>query len=482
MDRRRIGALVLAAGASERFGSVKALARLGGLPLLQRVLDTAAATGFGDVVVVLGDAAEEIEAAIAWRGERRVRNPDPGAGLSSSLRVGMASLAEGTEAVLVLLGDQPLVRVQVIEVLLAALGDCGRQVVAPRYAGGGGANPVLIAREAWPLVLEAAGDRGLGPVLRAHPALVHEVAVPGENPDVDTPGDLAALEWGERVRANREQVDRVREVPDDEDFYAPLTHRFRDDPRRSDDDVLDVLRSLVRPGETWLDIGAGPGRFALPIALVAGEVIAVDASAGMLAALREGMAEHGIGNVRIVQGRWPLERGAPAGSGEPGSPGGWVAGPPAGILADVALIANVGYDIETIGPFLDAMEASARRMCAAVLMDRQPASVAEQFWPAVHGEERATLPGLAEFLDLLHARGASPSLVPLARPPRGFSSEEALVEFIRRQLWVAPGSAKDGRVRELIRGELVDRPGGVGLRNQRPSRVGVVRWDPRREE
>ncbi len=478
MDRRRIAALVLAAGASARFGSVKALARLGGQPLLQRVLDTAAASGFGDVVVVLGDAAEEIEAAIAWRGERRVRNPDPAAGLSSSLRVGVASLAEGTEAVMVVLGDQPLVRVQVIDALLAALGDGGRQVVAPRYAGGGGANPVLIAREAWPLVLEAAGDRGLGPVLRAHPALVHEVAVPGENPDVDTPGDLAALEWGERVRANREQVDRVREVPDDEDFYAPLTQRFRDDPRRSDDDVLDVLRSLVRPGETWLDIGAGAGRFALPIALLAGEVIAVDASAGMLAALREGMAEHGIGNVRIVQGRWPLEPGAhgASGAGDADAP------PRPRILADVALIANVGYDIEAIGPFLDAMEASARRMCVAVLMDRQPASVAEQFWPAVHGEERATLPGLAEFLDLLRARGVTPSLESLARPPRGFPSEEALVEFIRRQLWVAPGSAKDDRLRELIRAELVKRPGGVGLRVQRPSRAGVVRWGPRRED
>jgi SAM-dependent methyltransferase len=307
---------------------------------------------------------------------------------------------------------------------------------------------------------------------------VHEVAVPGENPDVDTPGDLAALEWGERVRANREQVDRVREVPDDEDFYAPLTHRFRDDPRRSDDDVLDVLRALVRPGETWLDIGAGAGRFALPIALLAGEVIAVDASAGMLAALREGMAEHGIGNVRIVQGRWPLEPGAHGASGASGAE----APSRPRILADVALIANVGYDIEAIGPFLDAMEASARRMCVAVLMDRQPASVAEQFWPAVHGEERATLPGLAEFLDLLRARGACPSLVSLERPPRGFPAEEALVEFIRRQLWVAPGSARDGRLRELIRAELVDRPGGVGLRGQRPSRVGVVRWGPRREE
>ncbi len=470
MDRVRVSALVLAAGASERFGGVKTLARLGGRPVLQHVLDTVAAIGFGDVVVVLGDAPAQIEAAIGWRGERRVCNPDPGAGLSSSLRVGMAALAEGTEAALVLLGDQPLVRADVIEALLGALRDGGRPVVVPRYAGGGGANPVLIARAAWPLALGATGDRGLGPVLRVHPELVHEVAVLGANPDVDTRGDLAALEWAERVRANREQVDRVREVPDDPDFYAPLTARFRDDPRRSGDDVLDVLRSLVRPGETWLDIGAGAGRYALPIALLAREVIAVDASAGMLAALRESMAEHGIGNVRIVHARWPLESGGPAAGGPDAAP--------VGLLADVALIANVGYDIEAIGSFLDAMEASARRMCVAVLMDRQPASIAEQFWPAVHGEARVPLPGLPEFLDLLHARGASPALAALERAPRGFPDEETLVEFIRRQLWVAGGGAKDRLLRELIRARLVGRNGGVGLRGQHPSRVAVVHWGP----
>src|SRR5207247_1736522 len=85
----------------------------------------------------------------------------------------------------------------------------------------------------------------------------------------------------------------------------------------------------------------------LPLALIVREVIAVDPSPTMLAGLRAGMAEHGIDNIRVVEGRWPLP---PADSGAP----------PADIAADVALIAHVGYDVEAIGPFLDARQAALR--------------------------------------------------------------------------------------------------------------------------
>jgi CTP:molybdopterin cytidylyltransferase MocA len=67
-------------------------------------------------------------------------------------------------------------------------------VVVPRYAEGGGSNPLLLRREAFDLVDEATGDRGLGPLLEARPELVLEVPVPGRNPDVDTPADLDALQ------------------------------------------------------------------------------------------------------------------------------------------------------------------------------------------------------------------------------------------------------------------------------------------------
>lgn len=196
-----VAAVVLAAGGSTRFGGPKLLAPLDGRPVLQHVLDTVAQLRPAVTVVVLGDAADALEGAISWRGERRVRNPDPGRGLSSSLRLGVgavASVAAGEEgpvvdAALILLGDQPRVRPEVIAALLAAAQDTDRPIVAPRYASDSAPNPVLLRRAAWAIAEEARGDRGLRPLLAARPDLVWWVPVEGANPDVDTPEDLAAL-------------------------------------------------------------------------------------------------------------------------------------------------------------------------------------------------------------------------------------------------------------------------------------------------
>src|SRR5579871_354553 len=85
-------------------------------------------------------------------------------------------------------------------------------------------------------------------------------------------------EWSRRVHANREQVNRFREVEDGSDFYGPIAARFEADPRWRDDPALDALLALAQPGGTWLDVGAGGGRYALPLALVIREVVALDPS------------------------------------------------------------------------------------------------------------------------------------------------------------------------------------------------------------
>jgi molybdenum cofactor cytidylyltransferase len=192
----RIGAVVLAAGASTRFGSPKALAELDGRPILEHVLDAIREAGIDEVVVVLGHAADEIEDGIEWLDERIVRNPDPRE-MSSSLQIGLDAIADAEPAVqaaLIVLGDQPRTRPTVIRALIAAARTSSLSVMAPSYADGGGANPILLRREAFDLVDETSGDRGLGPLLEARPELVLEVPVGGGNPDVDTPGDLEALQ------------------------------------------------------------------------------------------------------------------------------------------------------------------------------------------------------------------------------------------------------------------------------------------------
>ena len=283
-------------------------------------------------------------------------------------------------------------------------------------------------------------------------------------PDSTTLASDLEIDWSERVRANREQAERLRESTT-ADFYAPVTARFVADPRRTDEPVLDVLQALAHRDQRWLDIGAGAGRYALPLALRVREVVAVEPSAAMRRALRTGIEEHGITNVRIVPGAWP----AAMADLEP---------MPA---ADVALIAHVGYDIEAIGPFLDAMEAAASDRCVAVLTDQSPAAVADPLWPLVHGEQRVALPALPELLALLRARGRETEVVRVDRMARAFDSVEALTAFLRRQLFIDEGSTKDIHFRAILP-ELIVRRDGVWTLAEGPAgSVGVVTWAaPRR--
>ncbi len=269
------------------------------------------------------------------------------------------------------------------------------------------------------------------------------------------PEALAA--WAARVRADGDQVARLREAPEGADFYAPVAARFRADPYRADEPVLDILRSLVKPGDTWLDIGAGGGRYALPLALLAKEVIAVEPSEGMAGVLREGMAEHAITNIRLVSSRWPAA---------------------IHLEADCSLIANVGNDIEQLGPFLDAMEAATRRLCVAVMPAAPPASFAYPFWPPVHGEEREALPALPEFLALLLARGKLFEVRLSSRPPMVYPDMETALGFLRQQLFIQPGGSKDRILQRLVGERLAPHDGQVAL-SPKPVTVAVVTWEPR---
>lgn len=268
----------------------------------------------------------------------------------------------------------------------------------------------------------------------------------------------ALADWAARVRRNREQAERHRRAaPDGGDFYAPIASWFRADPRREGDAVLEALRGLVRPDETVLDIGAGGGRYALPLALHAREVIAVEPSEGMRAVLRSGMEAHGIANLRVVAEAWPCAD-APA--------------------ADVALIAHVGYDVEAIGPFLEAMEAAAARLCAAVLFSRPPPSRADPFWEAIHGEPREPLPALPQFLALQRARGRRCETAYVDAGAPGWDGVEDALRFLRQQLWVAPDGPEDARLRELLpRHARIDADGRVAFTRD-VGALGVASWEP----
>jgi CTP:molybdopterin cytidylyltransferase MocA len=178
-------AVILAAGASTRFGSPKQLARVGDRTMLASVIDTAREANLGPIVVVVRRGIAVPPDVVP------VVNDEPDAGLSRSLRMGIEALPANVGGAVILLGDQPTLPSRTIRAVVSAARS-DRPVVAARADGRLG-SPVLLLRDAFFLAQEARGDEGLRSILTDHQQLVTPVDVESHPPDVDTPADLGAL-------------------------------------------------------------------------------------------------------------------------------------------------------------------------------------------------------------------------------------------------------------------------------------------------
>jgi molybdenum cofactor cytidylyltransferase len=184
---------VLAAGGGSRFGGGKLLAKLGGRPIIEAVLDNLREAPVDEIIAVVGADAERLREVCERHGVRTVANEEWERGQSTSVVAGLR--ASGGRAAVVLLGDQPFVGAEAVARLVAAFAE-GAKIAVATY-GGKQRNPVLFSREIWRLLeAELAGDEGARSVLRRHPELVVEVPCEGvgDPVDVDTREDLRRLE------------------------------------------------------------------------------------------------------------------------------------------------------------------------------------------------------------------------------------------------------------------------------------------------
>jgi molybdenum cofactor cytidylyltransferase len=189
----RVAAIVLAAGEASRYGGQKLLAPLRGKPLLQHALDAANASRLEPVVVVLGADADKITRAIDVGRARIVRNAEYASGQASSLRAGVHAV-EDADAVIVLLGDQPLVTAALLDALVARQRETGAAAVICAQDGRR-SPPTLLGAEFFPLIDALRGDVGAREILARRSDVVTLDVAPAiaRLDDIDTRADLDRL-------------------------------------------------------------------------------------------------------------------------------------------------------------------------------------------------------------------------------------------------------------------------------------------------
>ena len=265
----------------------------------------------------------------------------------------------------------------------------------------------------------------------------------------------ATEHWNEMVRVEHAQSDSMRKEDPPADSWSNFAQQFRADPRRIDDPLVNYLRQLVPPEQVVLDVGAGGGRLALPLALEAKKVFAVEPSPSMCRVLREVASEFNVPNVEVIESGW-LDAQAPQ--------------------AELAICCHVLYVIQDIEAFVRKLEQHAKQVLV-IVYQAPPQSQIYPLWEPIHGVPRSPLPSLPEFLEVLTQLGVEPDIhVVHTERNRGFESLEAAKDQLARRLYVTPNSAEMERLEALLPDVLEEKDGGFSIKGSVNLEPRVVSW------
>lgn len=240
------------------------------------------------------------------------------------------------------------------------------------------------------------GPETVGDVPRGRPAVD-----PGSALGVTAAPIPASTRWRTLVRARLAEMDQLApgrgaDQPAFWDERAPrlAAHGLGPDP--ADPLVRRVVRAAGSHGSV-LDVGAGAGRFAIPVAAEVGEVVAVDPSPGMLDMLRGQARQHGLTNVRCVPGRWEQVEVAPA---------------------DVVVCSYVLQLVEDVVGFVGQLDAACRRQAFVYLSAASWDLALDPLWRHFHGEPRRPWPTYLDALAVLEDLGFEPEVEVVEAPVR----------------------------------------------------------------
>jgi molybdenum cofactor cytidylyltransferase len=190
-----ISAVVLAAGRSQRMGEQKLLLPVGGKAVLQRVLESALASELAEIVCVVR-SFEPLRRYVSITDERLLWliNYAADRGQSTSVIAGLWAIHPDSEGAMFLVGDQPMIRSDLINALIKRFKTTDALIVAPSCRGIT-RNPVIFRREIFPEILKLTGDRGGRVLIERYRDKTALLEWPDELPfiDIDVPADYERL-------------------------------------------------------------------------------------------------------------------------------------------------------------------------------------------------------------------------------------------------------------------------------------------------
>ncbi|HEV2724070.1 MAG TPA: class I SAM-dependent methyltransferase [Thermoleophilaceae bacterium] len=273
----------------------------------------------------------------------------------------------------------------------------------------------------------------------------------------------AAKRWHRLVSDRLAEWERLSpgQGPLDGAFWDRRAERHAAGGRLADGEADPFLRRLRRVAErssTAIDVGAGTGRFALPLAAGVDHVTAVDPSAAMLARLQRQAGRLGLGNVSTLEGRW--EEAATE-------------------VADIVFSAFVLPLVPDAAAFVRKLEETARRHVLLYLGAFSADAVLDPLWRHFHGAPRVPGPTYLDSLALLGELGVAPDVKVVEVPNRKrFATVGEAVEHYLEGLLLADTPEVRQELEGLLSTWLMGRRGAFRS-PLRTSPAAIIHWRPR---
>jgi SAM-dependent methyltransferase len=279
--------------------------------------------------------------------------------------------------------------------------------------------------------------------------------------------DSAALRWSRLVAQRRAAAGDACAPGVGGARGAGMAERLRAASRRdmTETPVFAAVVGALGPERSVLDIGAGTGRYTVPLARSGCRIWALEPSAAMRDHLAEELAALSAeerARVQVVARAWPEGRGAVPG-------------------VEVALASLVVHFCPDCVGFLEGMEAVASRRCVVAIRAEQMHPLGERLWGRFHPDRPfPRQPVLADLLDVLRELGMTPEvqLHPALRPYGRYGSWEEARREAARLLELSTPEALE-RLDAELQGTL-ERDGDDWRVAGAPVREAVVSWTPRR--